>query len=41
MVLTNSMSNNDAVDWLSQLLLETVLDNPDKNDFVELAKSSV
>lgn len=25
-VLTNSMSNNDAADWLGQLLLETVLE---------------
>ncbi|KAI4233713.1 MAG: hypothetical protein LQ349_004237 [Xanthoria aureola] len=39
-VLTNSMANNDAADWLGQLLLETVLDNPDKNDYVAIAKES-
>lgn len=40
-VLTNSMSNNDAADWLGQLILEAILDNPDRNDYVELARSSV
>ena len=40
-VLTNSIGNNDGADWLGQLLVETVLDNPDKNDYVQLAKSSV
>lgn len=40
-VLTNSMSNNDAADRLGQLLLETVLDNSEPNDYVELARKSV
>lgn len=40
-VMTNSMSNNDAADWLGQLALEAVLDNPDRNDYVQLARSSV
>lgn len=39
-VLTNSMANNDTADWLGELLLEAVLDNPDKNDYIEIAKSS-
>lgn len=39
-VLTNSMANNDAADWLGQLLLEAVLDNPDKNDYMAIAKKS-
>ena len=39
-VLTNSMANNDATDWPGELLLETVLDNPDKSDYLQLAKSS-
>ncbi|KAL9611292.1 MAG: hypothetical protein Q9167_004056 [Letrouitia subvulpina] len=39
-VLTNSMANNDVADWLGQLLLETILDNPDKNDYVNIAKDS-
>ena len=33
-------SRSDTVDWLSQLLLEALLDNPDQNDYVSLAKSS-
>ncbi|KAL8657088.1 MAG: hypothetical protein Q9226_002263 [Calogaya cf. arnoldii] len=40
-VLTNSMANNDAAVWIGQLLLETVLDNPDRNDYVAIAKGSV
>lgn len=40
-VLTNSMSNNDAADWLGQLLIETILNNPDPNDYVALAPSGV
>ncbi len=39
-VLTNSMAKNDAADWLGQLLLEAVLDNPDKNDYISIAKES-
>lgn len=39
-VLTNSMANNDAADWLGQLLLEAVLDNPEKNDYISIAKES-
>lgn len=34
------MANNDAADWLGELLLEAVLDNPDKNDYIKIAKSS-
>jgi CubicO group peptidase (beta-lactamase class C family) len=39
-VLTNALANNDAADWIGQLLLETLLDNPDKNDYLSLAKLS-
>ena len=39
-VLTNSMAKNDAADWIGQLLLETVLDNQEKNDYVALAEAS-
>jgi CubicO group peptidase (beta-lactamase class C family) len=39
-VLTNSISKNDCADWLSQLLLETLIDNYYKNDYVELARIS-
>ncbi|KAL9103693.1 MAG: hypothetical protein Q9163_001287 [Psora crenata] len=40
-VLTNSMSINDAADWLGQLILEAVLDNPEPNDYLKLAQDSV
>lgn len=40
-VLTNSMANNDCADWIGQLLVETVIDNPDKNDYLKLAQTSV
>ncbi|KAL8745156.1 MAG: hypothetical protein Q9190_002688 [Brigantiaea leucoxantha] len=39
-VLTNSLAKNDAADWLGQLILEAILDNSDKNDYIELAKAS-
>ena len=40
-VLTNANARSDAADWLGQPLLETLLDSPDKNGYVSLAKSSV
>lgn len=39
-VLTNSITNNDAADWIGELLLETLLDNPDKNDYLNIARPS-
>lgn len=39
-ILTNSMSKNDAADWLGELYLEVLLDNPLKNDYVRLAQNS-
>ena len=39
-LLTNSMARSDAADWLGQLLLETPLDNPNKKDYISVAKSS-
>lgn len=39
-VLTNSLANNDAADWIGQLLLETVLDNSEPNGYIRLAKDS-
>jgi CubicO group peptidase (beta-lactamase class C family) len=39
-VLVNSIPKNDCADWLGQLLLEQILDNPDKNDYLALAKES-
>ena len=40
-VLTNGVANNDASDWIGQLLLEAYLDAAEKNDYLELAKFSV
>lgn len=39
-VLTNSLAKNDAADWLGQLIVEAILDNQDKNDYVKLAQRS-
>ena len=39
-VLTNSISKNDCSDWISQLLLEALIDNDEKNDYVHLAQIS-
>ncbi|KAM5472503.1 hypothetical protein MauCBS54593_003095 [Microsporum audouinii] len=39
-VLINSIPKNDCADWLGQLLLEELLGNPDKNDYVSLAEES-
>lgn len=39
-VLTNSLANNYCADWIGQFLLETVLDKPDPNDYLQLAKES-
>ena len=40
-VLTNCMARCDTADWLGQMLLEAVIDNPIKNDYLSLTKSSV
>ena len=37
-VLVNSLAKNDCADWIGQLLVEALLDNPEKNDYVDLAK---
>ena len=39
-VLVNSNPRNDCADWLGQFLVESILDNPDKNDYVSLAIQS-
>ena len=39
-VLSNALANNDVADWLGQLILETILDVPKPNDYLELAKIS-
>lgn len=40
-VLTNTLALNDCADWVGQLVLETLLDVNDKNDYLSLAKESV
>ena len=39
-VLTNSLANNDCADWIGQMLVETVIDNPDQNDYPKPAQQS-
>ncbi|KAI4222458.1 MAG: hypothetical protein L6R36_006142 [Xanthoria steineri] len=39
-VLTNSLSLNDAADWIGQAILEALLDVEEPNDYVEYAKES-
>ncbi|KAI8685217.1 hypothetical protein NCS57_00190400 [Fusarium keratoplasticum] len=39
-VMTNSLSLNDCPDWVLQLLLEEILDAPNRNDYVKLSKES-
>jgi low affinity Fe/Cu permease len=39
-VLTNSMAINNVADWIGELILETVLDNPEKNDYLSIARQT-
>ena len=39
-ILTNSMAQNDVADLHGELYLETVLDNPEKNDYLKFAENS-
>lgn len=39
-VLVNSIPKNDCADWLGQFILESLLDSPEKNDYVSLARES-
>ena len=40
-VLTNTLALNDCADWVGQLILETLLNVNDKNDYISLARESV
>ncbi|KAH8817178.1 beta-lactamase/transpeptidase-like protein [Xylogone sp. PMI_703] len=40
LVLTNTMALNDAADWIGQLLIETLLGSPVRNDYAHLASAS-
>ncbi|KAM0329221.1 hypothetical protein ACHAQA_004521 [Verticillium albo-atrum] len=39
-VMTNSLSLNDCPDWVLQLILEELLEAPERVDYIQLAKSS-
>lgn len=39
-VLKNSLSLNDAADWVGQAILEALLDVEEPNDYIEYAKES-
>lgn len=39
-ILTKSPVNNDCADWIGQLILETLIDSPEKNDYEQLARES-
>ena len=39
-VLTNTLSNQDSADWISQVLLESILDVPHPNDYITLAEEA-
>ena len=38
--LTNSLALNDMPDWVAQLVLEEILEVPDRNDYVQAAAAS-
>ena len=38
-VLQSAVALNDCPDWVSQLLIETIFDVPQQNDFVQLARA--
>lgn len=40
LVSIKTMAINDAADWIGQLLVETLLDSPVRNDYVHLASMS-
>ena len=39
-VLTNSLALNDTADWVGQLVLEELLDVPERNDYIKAAEIS-
>lgn len=39
-VMTNTLALNDCADWVGQLVLETLIQVKDKNDYLELSKRS-
>ena len=41
LVLSNTLALNDCADWVGQLLLESLLDVQDKNDYLQITKDTV
>ena len=39
-VMSNSLALNDCTDWVSQLVLEELLEVPDRNDYIKAARTS-
>ncbi|KAJ8121375.1 hypothetical protein ONZ43_g2154 [Nemania bipapillata] len=39
-VMTNTLALNDCPDWVTQLIIEQLLDAPQRNDYIAAAKSS-
>ena len=39
-VLVNSLAKSDCADWIGQMLVETIMNNPEKNDYEELPRES-
>lgn len=40
-VMTNTLALNDCADWVGQLVLEALIGTEDKNDYLDLARTSV
>ncbi|PSN69364.1 beta-lactamase/transpeptidase-like protein [Corynespora cassiicola Philippines] len=40
-ILSNTLALVDIADWVGQLLIETVLDIPEKNDYLQITKDTV
>lgn len=40
-IMTNSLALNDCPDWVMQLVLEQLLDAPQRNDYIAAAKTSI
>ena len=41
LVMSNTLALNDCADWVGQMLLESLLDVPDKNDYLQITKDTV
>jgi hypothetical protein len=39
-VETNTLANSDATNWIGSMILEAIVDAPDKNDYIQIAKDA-